>query len=144
MTDRATTIKFIHAGARQLALTDDSRHALQARLTGKQSLTEMTAAELERVAAELRRLGAGKPAGKSRRYRPAAARPQARKIYAMWGALHRVGAVEDGSAKAADSWVLGRCGIASAAFVDDNAVFDRLISALRLWCARVGAEVRDE
>ena len=140
MADRNVSIKAIHAGARQLALSDDSRRALQARITGKESCADMTAAELEAVVKELRRLGAGK-SGSQSRYRPPAGRAQARKIYAMWRALHRAGAVEHGSASAADKWVLGRCGIASAAFVNDNDVFDRLIAALRLWCKREGVEV---
>lgn len=55
---KSSRIKAINAACGQLGIDTESRHALQARLTGKQSLTEMTLPELDAVLDHLCACGA--------------------------------------------------------------------------------------
>ena len=51
---RRRLIAVIHADARRAGLTDDDRVALQVRLTGCRSCSDMTIEQLRRVAGDLR------------------------------------------------------------------------------------------
>jgi phage gp16-like protein len=78
---RKRLIAAVHAGARRLGLDEETRRAMQARITGHRSCAEMTEQDLERVLDHLRRAG-------FRRRRPAPAEdraPLVRKVYALLG-----------------------------------------------------------
>ncbi len=101
--DRADLTKTIHACARRLALDEETRRAVYRRVTGRESLTAMTGAELAATAAEFRRLAPLK-AGSRARAAPRAASPKAhvRLVYALWWRLAEAGLVAEGAKTAAE------------------------------------------
>ena len=81
MRDRRTRlIAAVHAGARRFGLDDETRRALQLRLTGHASCSEMTEQDLERIVDHLRRAGfrPRRPVSEDRA-------PLVRKVYALLG-----------------------------------------------------------
>lgn len=54
---RAHLIAAVHAGARRIGIDDETRRALQLRLTGHASCSEMSEQDLERVLDHLRGVG---------------------------------------------------------------------------------------
>jgi phage gp16-like protein len=79
--ERRRLIAAVHAGARALGLDDESRRALQIRLTGHASCADMSEQELRLVLDYLRRAGF-----RPRRPAPAEDRaPLVRKVYALLG-----------------------------------------------------------
>lgn len=94
MSRRASLIKMVHIGARNLFDDEEARRDWQQARTGHASCSDMTDAQLDNLVAELRRKQALKPR------KPPAADPQARKIYALWTAMHRDGLIESASSQA--------------------------------------------
>lgn len=102
---KAGLIQVIHVAKRQLALVDDDYRAVLRRVTGKDSCSAMSIAELEAVKAELQALGF-----KASPPRRAGRRPQARteaagKLRALWLSGYALGVVEDPSEAALSGWV---------------------------------------
>lgn len=90
--DTRTLQRQIHVGCKQLGLDDDTRHDLQLVTTGKDSMTNMSVADLKKVLEALQRRGF-KPGfkGKSKgRYAPAP-RADLRKIHVLWRLLGDAG-----------------------------------------------------
>lgn len=142
-----TALRAIHAGLRAIGIkADDDRRDLYARVTGKRSLREMTAAEQSAVVEELRRLG----------FRPAAAgnapkkaaRADVRYIHVLWRLLSEQGAVTSPGRKELNSFVRSRFGRAwGAELIDVDALtewrqINDVVTALQEWCDREGIPCR--
>jgi hypothetical protein len=140
MTDRAGSLKAIHAGARELGLSDDERRDVMARVTGRRSAKDMTDAQLHAVLAEYDRLRGGRKRWKSAR------NPLARKVHAQWGELCRLGVVRASPAdrrKALRAWAGRQLQPGTDVLLDPDILADEdltlLIEALKAWLRRVGA-----
>ena len=95
MTTARNLQRMIHVGCKQLGLDDDTRRDLQLNVTGKSSMADMTAAELQQVVSALQQRGfkAGfKASSKGRR--PAAPRADLRFIHVLWRLLGEAGALK--------------------------------------------------
>jgi phage gp16-like protein len=103
---RAREIGALHAMAKELALTEDSRRDVIQRVTGKRSAGDLTPNERKAVLDEFRRLGAGKANPKrGLRVQPSAdTAGMVAKARAMWISLHQLGAVTDPSDGALEAW----------------------------------------
>lgn len=147
---RAMTAK-IHIARKDLALADDTYRAVLERITGKTSSRDCSDRQLHAVLEEFRRLGwkprarSGKrPAAAARAPRAIATDEQAGKVRALWLSLWCLGAVNDPSEDALESYVARMTkspgnpdGIARLQWLDARG-YDRVIRALRGWCERVG------
>ncbi|MFN3662349.1 gp16 family protein [Yoonia sp.] len=85
--------RMIHVGCRQLGLDVQARRDLQAVVCGKQSMSDMTEAELTAMLDRLKADGF-QPATKSTQRRPAAPRGDLRLIHVLWRKLGDAGALE--------------------------------------------------
>jgi phage gp16-like protein len=88
----------INIAKAQLGLDEDTYRALLMRVTGKESLRAMTAAEHLDVINDMKRLGF-KVQGRTTRL-ALSTKPYVRMIHALWKSCHRLGVVNDGSRKA--------------------------------------------
>ena len=124
--DRARLIRRVHASARALGLDDATRRALQRRVTGRSSCSEMSAMELARVVAEMGRTG--------RRDRlPTGA--GAAKLRALWISGWHLGVVRDRTDAGLAAWVRRQTGLDAAAWTTP-AGLARAVEALKSWLAR--------
>lgn len=90
-----TLQRMIHVGCRQLGLDADTRHALQLRVTGKASLSQMSDADLRKMVAALEARGFDKRSGTAaRRHKPAAPRPDLRYVHVLWRLLGEAGKLD--------------------------------------------------
>lgn len=94
---RAALIRSVHAAARRLALDEETRRAVYRRVTGRESLTGMTEAELAATAAEFRRLAPARPG-----LRKASPKAHVRLVYALWWRLAEAGLAAEGARTAAE------------------------------------------
>lgn len=90
--------QIINIAKGQLGLDEGTYRALLARVTGKDSLRAMTAAEHRKVIEEMKRLGFKVTGGKTAL--APSTKPYVRMIHALWKKCHRRGVIEDGSRKA--------------------------------------------
>ena len=138
----------IHVLKAQLRLSDDDYRVLLTGLAGVPSTTQMSDGQRAQVREHMRRLaerqGVARPrrgaGGGDFRQRYKAASPRERKVWALWGALRRVGLVQHGDGKALDAFVYRQVGVSALRFCT-VAQLDTLIESLKLWQKR-GAEVR--
>ncbi len=140
----AQLIRTIHVGCRALGLDQDARRALQQRVTGKASLTDMSAAEQQKVVDALKKAGF-KVASKGQR-KPAA-RPDVRFCHVLWRLLHDAGAVKVGGAAGLNAFIRERFAAHWGAVpidIDTLADFERIrdvTEALKAMCRRAGIPV---
>jgi phage gp16-like protein len=140
--------KLVHVGCRELGIDAETRHDLQLMVTGKESLSDMTEADLTKVIDALKARGFRPQAGGAARVkRPAAARGDVRFAHVLWGKLARAGAVDRRGvaglnaflrARFADKW--------GAAPIDIDAMQDAkqiaaVIEALKAMCLRAGIDL---
>lgn len=136
-------VRTIHVACRQLGIDAETRHDLQLRVTGKASLSDMTATEQEKVLAELKARGFRIAGGK----RPAAKRGDVRFAHVLWGKLHRAGAVDRAGAVGLNAFIRARFAQAwGAAVMDvdqmrDPAQIAAVVEALKAMCARAGIDL---
>lgn len=116
----------VHAACRAVNMTTEDRHALQQEVTGKSSLTDMDARDLDRL---LNRLNRGT--------RVAAHRPHAAKIKALWWSLYWLGEVKRPDPGALDAFVRRQAGVDALRFLDHRQAF-AVIEALKGMAARAG------
>lgn len=102
----AALIKTIHVGCRQLGIDAETRHEMQLRLVGKQSLAEMTDAERQRVLDELKARGFTPSSGRRAR----APRADLRLIHVLWARLGHAGALKDPTRKGLNAFIQKRFG----------------------------------
>ncbi len=142
----AALIRTIHVGCRQLGLDADTRRALQLRVVGKASLSDMTPAEQQKVLDALKAEGF-KPTCGVKAKRPTAARGDVRFCHVLWGKLHRAGAVDVAGANGLNAFVRARFEKAwGAAPIDIDQMRDwqqiaAIAEALKGMCKRAGIEV---
>lgn len=136
---RRTELKLIHAGARKLALTDDSYRGFLRQLTGKESSGEMTGAERRRVVNRLRELGALED---RQDYKASFGGGQAGMARGLWAELRQLGVLDDASDKALDAFVRRQTAgaVTAARFLLDPKKAQPVIQALKGWVARVKAD----
>lgn len=97
----ASAKRSIHAACRDLGIDAETRHDLQLRITGKTSTRDMTAGDVRKMQAELRRQG-WSPARKKRgagggRWRTKSPRADIRKIHVLWRLLAEAGVYQPGA-----------------------------------------------
>lgn len=129
-------------GCKQLGMDADTRHDLQFDVTGKDSLTDMSEAELQLVLGRLKEKGF-EPVSR-RGKRPPAKRPDVRYCHVLWRLLHDAGVVEVGGAKGLNAFLRSRFGRAWGAEPIDidtmrngRQIAD-VIEALKDMCRRKG------
>lgn len=140
---KSALIRLVRIGARELHIDDDSRRALQVRVTGKDSLADMTDAEVTAVIDELKRLGFKPRAG----HRPAAARADTRFAHKLWGLLYLNGKVSVRGAAGLNAFVRERFSEAwRATPIDIDRITDgnkiaAVVEALKAMCRRAQIKV---
>ena len=96
---RVALLAKVHIGKKDLGLDDDTYRALLERVTRCSSAKALSEHELERVVAELRRLGwTGET---TKRGRAPSAKPHIRKVWAVWRALAAAGGLRSEEPRAA-------------------------------------------
>lgn len=131
-----STVAAIHAGFRQLGITDDDdKRALYARVTGQSRLSLMKPVHQDAVLAELRRLGFAKverrPNGKQR-----LTGKYAKKLQALWIAAWNLGLVENRDDAALVAFVKRQTGLDQVRFLHHAEDARKVIEALKDWMER--------
>jgi hypothetical protein len=140
-------IRLIHVAARELGLDEDTRRDLQLVTTGKASLRDMTAPELDRVVEALKARGFAPGRKVSPKGRKAAPRGDIRFCHVLWGKLVQAGAVDGAGAKGLNAFIRARFETAwGAAPIDVDKMQDwrqiaTVIEALKAMCARAGIKL---
>lgn len=142
-----TTIRLIQVGCKSLGIDKDTRHAMQSELTGKDSLTVMTEAELATVLDHLKAKGFRPTTGG--KGRAPARNGQLRYVHVLWGLLGTAGKLRKTGRAGLNAFVreqfTAAWGGAVPLDVDmltDPAQVRAVTEALKAWCMRVGIEVR--
>lgn len=136
-------MKAVYACRRQVAglADDDTWRDFLAATTGKRSLRAMNGGELGKVIDALHERGAQKKVGKkgrrAGRNRPLADSAHAGKIRALWLSLWNLGALSDPSEDALAAFVKRQAGVDDTRFLAAEDA-DKVIEALKAWCARLG------
>lgn len=130
---RNAMIKAVRAAARRLNLDDADRRALQREVTGRESLGDMTLAEIGKVLDRLNR-DYKAPSG-NRSYVP--------KIKALWWSLYWLGAVAEPNDAAIGAFVARQTGKERLQFLGHREAF-KVIEALKAWAARSGVAWPDQ
>lgn len=125
----------IHIAAKDLHLTEDAYRTLLESVAGVTSAADLDADGRREVLACLRRLGWEPRGGPRRRAHAGPAGPQAAKIAALWGALHRAGKVRHGDASALRRFVLRMTGVEALEWLTARQA-NAVIEALKSWLAR--------
>lgn len=134
----------VHVGCRSLGIDGEVRRDLQLMVTGKASMQDMTDADLSKLVTALKERGFKPHAGGARKKRPAAPRADLRFAHAIWGKLHRVGAVDQAGAKGLTAFVRARFGKSWGAEVldvdqmRDHRQIATVIEALKAMALRAG------
>ncbi|MBO6789535.1 MAG: regulatory protein GemA [Dinoroseobacter sp.] len=150
MTDRALQ-RQIFVGCRQLGLDEDARRDLQLSATGKASLSEMNAAELQLVVNRLKESGF-KPVskGRSKGRHKTAPRADLRFVHVLWRLLGEAGALDKTDRSGLNTFIRTQFGPSWGVVprdVDDlrdHQKIDAIIQALLAWCNRKGVSVDQE
>ena len=143
MTSRGLQ-NLIHVGCRELGLDADMRRDLQLAETGKASLSDMTEAELQKVADRLKSLGFRPTARGSGRRHEQAPRADLRLVHALWGALGRAGKLDQPGRAGLNAFIRRRFGAswssvpADVDMLRDHRQIAAVIEALKSWCDREG------
>lgn len=124
---RKKLIGAVRAAANRLQLHDDDRRAIQLELTGKDSMANMTLAEIGKV---LDRLNRDQKA-------PMGHRSHIGKIRALWWTLYFVGEDIEPNDQALDRFTRRQTGLAALRFVDHHHA-PSIIEALKAWAERGG------
>lgn len=133
---RRALLAKVHLAAKALGMEEDDYRAVLRRVTKLASAKECSNAQLVTVMAEFERLGfKGAKAPHSRG--PAASHPVAKKARALWISLHQLGAINDASEPALESFARRQLGVERLEWADQRQGF-RLIEALKAIAARHG------
>lgn len=140
---RATLIKTVHVACRSLGIDGETRRELQAQVTGKASILDMTDADLKRVIDALKARGF-KPSGGVRPKRGASPRGDLRFCHVLWGKLVGAGVFTVAGHAGLNGFartVLEQGDGATILNIDalqDHRQIARLIEVLKDRCARAG------
>ena len=132
----ARHIAAIHVLKGKLGLSDDDYRALLVGLTGQRSAKACTEAQQRQLRDHLQRLAHKLGLAASRPLRPETeTSAMERKVWAMWLALARKGAIQNPGAPALRAWVKRQTGMDDLRFCN-WAQLDKLIEALKKWDTR--------
>lgn len=115
------------AACRRLGLDRDARVEVQTEITGKPSMANMSAADLDKLLDHLNR--GWKPGN--------ADRPHVPKIRALWWSLYWLGEIEEPADRALDAFVKRQTGVDRLAFLDVRKSHS-VIEAMKSWLERAG------
>jgi phage gp16-like protein len=130
MADRTALIAKIHIAKKELALDDDTYRSILKRVTGKESSAKLRYSQLVDVLEEFKNLGF-----KGKKFKEADD-PQARKIYALWTKLFKLGAIADKSRRGLGSFCERMTGVSTPEWLDVEQA-TKVIESLKQWIARV-------
>ncbi|WP_454280231.1 regulatory protein GemA [Sphingomonas sp. Marseille-Q8236] len=131
---RTARRRAIFAAARDAGLDEEDRRAVQLRVTGKPSLTDMSLTDMDRVLADIRGKGTGRSA------RPVGStHAHVGKIWALWWSLYWLRGIDRPDEGALNTWVKRQTGVDAVRFLDHKTAVN-VIEALKAWIAREGVE----
>jgi len=126
----------IHVLKAKLGLSDDDYRALLWQLTGTRSAKACTEAQQRQLRDHLQRLAEKLGVASPRPPRPQTeTSAMERKVWALWLALARKGAIQHSDAPALRAWVKRQTGMDDLRFCN-WAQLDKLIEALKKWDTR--------
>lgn len=136
----------IFVGCRQLGIDNEARRDLQIVATGKESLSDMSDAEMEKVIAALEAKGfkAGSPKGRVHKPRSFAPRADLRYVHVLWGLLGRADKLKKPDRSGLNAFVRSRFEGKWASvpldidMLKDAGQINDVTRALKDWCAREG------
>jgi len=137
-------IRKVHVGCRQLGLDTETRHDLQRQVTGKESLSAMTEAELKAVLKALENRGF--KASKKGKHK-GAPRADLRYVHKLWTLLGEAGALEQPGRAGLNAFIRARFGRhwgsvpADIDMLREWAQIADVIDALKAMCRRAGVEL---
>ncbi len=124
---KAALMRAIMAACKRQGIDNDTRHATQKRVTGKDSMTDMTVAELMRLRDHFNRGWKG----------PKGQRPHIGKVRALWWSLYWIGAIERVEDEALNAFVKRQAHIQHINFLDHRGAMP-VIEGLKAWLEREG------
>lgn len=131
--DKNMLLAKIHIAKKELGLDDETYRAVLQRVIGKSSCAKANAKQLTKVIEEFKSLGFKGQSNKKFRKSPI---PAVKKVYALWGELQGLGAVETKDKTALDAFVKKYTGIDNANWLDDKSA-RKVIEILKKWIERV-------
>lgn len=142
---RRRLLSSVHIGKKQLGLDDDTWRAVVKRVTGHESCADASDAGLMMLMDELRKLGGQVPSAEPPASFKPAKKAQARLVYALWGALGRMGALKDPSKAALRIFCARQLDLDAATDPDllTNKQLDPIIRALKAWNDREVQKLAD-
>lgn len=139
-TPRNRLLGMVHMAVKALAMADDDYRTILRRETGKSSAALCSPAELYRVIGVMEKLG-WQGSGGGARSAKRASHPIARKARAMWISLHALGAVDDSSERALETFGKRQLGVDRLHWAD-RSQSSALIEALKAMAVRHGWDQR--
>ncbi|QCI93244.1 regulatory protein GemA [Novosphingobium sp. EMRT-2] len=127
--ERLRFYRAVRAACHANKMDDDDRKALQSRLIGKESLSDMTIGEMARLLDHLNR-GHTAPAGH---------RAHIGKVRALWWSLYWLGLVDKSDDRAIGAFVKRQTGVSALRFLDHRHA-PAVIEALKFWLEREGVQ----
>ena len=128
---RSRLLRKCHVLARNAGLDTTERYALQRKLTGKDSLKEMTVVEMRICAASFESYASKGKGGKDGFV---SAKPLQAKLKALWISGYHLGVLRSSSDEALMAWAMNHTGTSAARFTWNRAA--GLVEALKAWLAR--------
>jgi len=135
--DRTAMLAKVHIARKDMTLPEESYRDILRRVTGQESARDLTAAQLDQVLGEFKRLG-WKPAKAAR---PRSSKPQVRMIYAIWKDMRPL--LSDGSQQALRSFCERQTkgpaqpdGIAAPEFLSAQQA-NKVVEGLKAWKRRL-------
>ena len=124
----------VHIAKAQLGLDDEQYRDIVRRVTGKESASQCRYSQLVDLINEFKMLGWKTKAKKAFRKAPS---DPVKKIYALWGKLQKLGAVQSTDKTALDAFVKKYTGIDSVQWIAPEQQ-SRIIEILKQWLKRIG------
>lgn len=124
---RRKLVGAVRAACARLGLGDDDRKAVQQRIIGKASMSDMSIAELGELLTHLNKDYTG----------PSGHNPHIGKVRALWWTLYWVGAIDDPGEAPLSAFVKRQTGITALRFLDARSS-PSVIEALKSWAGRAG------
>lgn len=132
--DKRPLLAKIHIAKAQLNLDDDQYRDIVRRVTGKDSAAQCRYSQLVDLINEFKSLGWKTEKKKAFRRAPS---DGIKKIYALWGKLQALGAVQSTDKTALDAFVKKYTGIDSVQWLQP-AQQQKIIEILKQWIKRIG------
>lgn len=132
--DKRPLLAKIHIAKAQLNLDDDQYRNIVRRVTGKDSAAQCRYSQLVDLINEFKSLGWKTEKKKAFRRAPS---DGIKKIYALWGKLQALGAVQSTDKTALDAFVKKYTGIDSVQWLQP-AQQQKIIEILKQWIKRIG------